>query len=71
MAVNRLDYTGTGPNKYWSIILGVIIGLFRRGHFNYDICDQIGKIYLISGWVKIDFFPQKAFTLFKYCVRKI
>ena len=30
-----------------------------------------GKNDLIAGLVKIDFFPEKASTKFKYCLRKI
>ena len=30
-----------------------------------------GKTGLIAGLVKIDFFPEKASTKFKYCLRKI
>ena len=34
-------------------------------------CDHIRKNGLIAGLAKIDFFPGKAFTKFKYCLRKI
>ena len=35
------------------------------------ICDRIKENGLIAGLAKTNFFPEKAYTKFKYCLRKI
>ena len=40
-------------------------------HNTAYICDRIRENGLIAGLAKIDFFPEKPFTKFKYCLRKI
>ena len=37
----------------------------------YIIVTGLGKHGLIAGLIKTDFFPEKASTKFKYCLRKI
>ena len=48
--------------------------LFNGNHFssiNTYYVTGFGETGLIAGLVKIDFFPEKASTKFKYCLRKI
>ena len=40
-------------------------------HAIFIFVTGFGKTGLIAGLVKIDFFPEKASTKFKYCLRKI
>ena len=40
-------------------------------YFTLTYVTVFGKTGLIAGLVKIDFFPEKASTKFKYCLRKI